>query len=128
MQHVNSNTFTTKYPMTKNVDEDHLGRGYGLRKSHKKTTEKRSKKEMLLSRMESNKKSAKVSRERLKNYDNWILIQIEENKDKIHQLENTIDSLLDELEDKPKHLRAGKPSKSEQLGHHDRQTWFGKPF
>lgn len=65
--------------------------------------------------------SAKRSRERLKHTDHWVMLQIEENKDKIKDLEKQIDDLADELE------TPSNSKKSFQRNEY-RPKWFGEPF
>lgn len=78
-----------------------------------------------------NIESAKRSRSRLKNRAHWDLIQIEENKDKITQLERRVHELSEELMESP---RKSKQKRKDALQnafdnkYEQRPNWFGEPF
>lgn len=76
-----------------------------------------------------NIESAKRSRERLRNAEKWMEIQIAENEDRISRLENKMRTLSQELatpdgrKKKRSQGSASGPSDSSQ-----RPSWFGQPF
>lgn len=74
-------------------------------------------------RRRKNIESAVRSRERLKNEQNWMAIQMSENEDRMKRLEKKIDQLSQELSGSKS--RSKKGSSSSQ---NDRPKWFGEPF
>lgn len=74
-------------------------------------------------RKKKNIQSAVRSRDRLKNEQEWMSVQMSENEDRMKKLAKEIDNLETELKE-PKAPKTRTSSSSQK----DRPDWFGKPF
>lgn len=90
-----------------------------------KRVEKSFSKKMSEERRRKNVESAIRSRERLKNEQNWMSVQMKENDDRMKKLERQIEELTEELT-VPQKSRSSKMKATS--GHGDRPSWFGEPF
>lgn len=75
-----------------------------------------------------NVKSAKRSKDRLKNEHIWMEIQTLENEDRIKYLESRMEVLVAELESSPTKSKASKQKHYQMPDGKDRPSWFGAPF
>lgn len=72
-----------------------------------------------------NSKSHKL---RMKNEVNWMMIQHEENNDRIHKLEKNVQSLSEELKPCKSRKASQGSKKTDQKTDEARPSWFGDPF
>lgn len=75
-----------------------------------------------------NVKSAKRSKDRLKNEHIWMEIQTLENEDRIKYLENRMEVLVAELESGPRNSKTSKQKHYQIQDDKNRPSWFGTPF
>lgn len=75
-----------------------------------------------------NVKSAKRSKDRMKNEHIWMEVQTLENEDRIKFLESRMDALVAELESGPRKAKTSKQTFFESANLNERPAWFGAPF
>lgn len=79
-------------------------------------------------RRQNNIKSAQRSRERLKNQQNWMAVQMSENEDRMKHLEKRVVELTEELTAPPRKQRPTHRSSRGGAADAERPQWFGTPF